>query len=71
MLLNFYGKSQYGQIPVSHSKIYLAGYNGELREERQLTLYKNLKDFKNLTIHELNRCHHVDYKSISIGNLLK
>jgi hypothetical protein len=44
---------------------YLAGYNGALREEKELIPHQYLKDFKNLTIDKLNHSHHVNYKSIS------
>jgi hypothetical protein len=62
--------SKSDDIPLN-SNLYLVGYNGELLDESQLTPYKNLNDYKHLTIHELNRSHRVDYKSVSIGNLLK
>ena len=54
-----------------NSKLYLVGYNGELRKEKELTPYQYLKDFTNITIDNLNHSHHVNYKSISIGNLIK
>jgi hypothetical protein len=62
--------SKPGDLPLN-SNIYLIGYNGELRKETELTPYQYLKNFKNLTIDKLNHSHHVNYKSISIGNLIK
>ena len=54
-----------------NSKLYLTGYNGELRKEKELTPYQYLKDFTNIRIDNLNHNHHVNYKSISVGNLIK
>ncbi|CAM4922854.1 unnamed protein product [Rotaria socialis] len=59
-----------GDIPIN-SKLYLVGYNGELGEQQDFTPYKYLEDFNNSTIYQLNHCHHVNYKSISIGHLIR
>ncbi|CAF3621507.1 unnamed protein product [Rotaria sp. Silwood1] len=57
-------------VPLN-SKLYLVGYNGELIDQDELKPYQYLKDFNDLTIEKLNLYHHVNYKSISIGNLIK
>ncbi|CAF2851219.1 unnamed protein product [Rotaria sp. Silwood2] len=54
-----------------NSKLYLIGYNGELIDQDELKPYQYLKDFNDLTIDKLNIYHNVNYKSISIGNLIK
>lgn len=53
------------------SNLYMIGYNGKLRKQNELQPYKYLPCFSDLSIRELNEAHHVDYKSISIGNLIK
>ncbi len=62
--------SKPGDLPLN-SKLYLVGYNGEVREEKDLIPYKYLRNFNNLTVHQLNHYHHVTYKSTSIGHLIK
>jgi hypothetical protein len=55
----------------SNSNLYLVGYNGELHSKKELAPYKHLNDFNGLTIHQLNQCHHVNYKSISVGSMIQ
>ncbi|CAF4284478.1 unnamed protein product [Rotaria sp. Silwood2] len=62
--------SKPGDIPLN-SNLYLVGYNGKLYGQNDLTPYRYLNDFKNLTIDKLNNSHHVNYKSVSIGSLIK
>jgi hypothetical protein len=56
--------------PIS-SKLYLFGYNGQLKDNDDLNPYRYLKDFENLTIDKLNLHPNVNYKSISVGHLIE
>jgi len=56
--------------PIS-SKLYLIGYNGQLKDNDDLNPYRYLKDFENLTIDKLNLHHNVNYKLISVGHLIE
>ncbi|CAF1431894.1 unnamed protein product [Rotaria magnacalcarata] len=53
-----------------NSKLYLIGYNGELKDYDDLTPYKYLNDFPNLSVDKLNLYHNVNYKSVSVGRLI-
>ncbi|CAF2145700.1 unnamed protein product [Rotaria magnacalcarata] len=63
-------KSKPDDIP-TNSNLYLVGYNGELREQKDLVPYRYLEAFNNTTTFQLNHCHHVNYNSVSIGNLIR
>ncbi|CAF1353390.1 unnamed protein product [Rotaria sordida] len=62
--------SKSGAITIN-SKLFLVSYNGELTDDDALKPYRYLKGPENLTIEKLNYSHHVNYKSISIGNLIQ
>lgn len=53
-----------------NSKLYLIGYNGELQDSDQLTPYKYLNDFSNLSVDTLNLYHKANCKSVSVGRLI-
>ncbi|CAF2858374.1 unnamed protein product [Rotaria sp. Silwood2] len=53
-----------------NSKLYLIGYNGELRDIEDLMPYKYLNDFNNLSVDKLNLYHNVNHKSVSVGRLI-
>jgi hypothetical protein len=56
---------------VINSTLYVIGYNGELQDPDQLTPYKYLNGFSNLSVNELNLYHNVNCKSVSVGRLIK
>lgn len=58
------------RLPIN-SKLFVVAYNGELANEDDLYPYKYVKGFEDVTIEKLNSYHNVNYKSISIGNLIQ
>lgn len=54
-----------------NSELFLVGYNGQLAEDYQLSPYKYVKGFQNVTLDTLNYSHHANYKSVSIGHLVQ
>ncbi|CAM4795986.1 unnamed protein product [Rotaria magnacalcarata] len=64
-------KSKPDDIP-TNSNLYLVGYNGELREQKDLVPYRYLEAFNNTTTFQLNHCHHVNYNTLpgSSGSII-
>ncbi len=68
--LNLSSSSKSNPLPIN-AKLFLIGYNGPLTKHEDLNPYKYLPGFQHITVDKLNLYHHVNYKSISIGHLIK